>query len=58
METHQANLFDILYIAIGTFEVAKVVWGIVIALCVFLGLKISNIGFASISFKQKKSAIG
>ena len=39
METHLTNVFDILYITIGTFGVAIIVWGVLLTLYRLLRLE-------------------
>lgn len=48
METHLTNIFDILYITIGTFGVAIIVWGVVLTLYKLLMLEFSRLKQKSI----------
>ena len=48
METHLTNIFDILYITIGTFGVAIIVWGVLLTLYRLLKLEFLRIKQKSI----------
>jgi uncharacterized membrane protein len=48
METYLTNVFDILYITIGTFGVAIIVWGVVLTVFRLLKLEILRIKQKSI----------
>jgi uncharacterized membrane protein len=48
METNLTNVFDILYITIGTFGVAIIVWGVVLTVFRLLKLEILRIKQKSI----------
>ena len=48
METHLTNIFDILYITIGTFGVAIIVWGVLLTLYRLLKLEFLRIKKKSI----------
>ena len=48
METHLANVFEILYITIGTFGVVIIVWGVALAVYRLLRLELSRFKHKSI----------
>ena len=48
METHLANAFDILYIAIGSIGVAIIVWGVILSVYRLLKLEFSRVKQESI----------
>jgi uncharacterized membrane protein len=54
METHLNNVFDILYITIGTFGVAIIVWGVVLTLYRLLRLEFSRLEHKSIYREREK----
>jgi hypothetical protein len=54
METHLTNVFDILYIAIGSFGVAIIVWGVVLTVYRLLKLEFSRLKHKSI-YRERES---
>lgn len=48
METHLINVFDILYITIGTFGVAIIVWGVVLTVFRLVKVEFSRLKEKSI----------
>ena len=54
METHLTDVFDILYITIGTLGVAIIVWGVVLTVFSLLKLEFSRLIHESI-FRERES---
>lgn len=54
METHLTNAFDILYITIGTFGVAIIVWGVGLTLYRLLKLEFSRLKHKTI-YRERES---
>jgi uncharacterized membrane protein len=54
METHLTNVFDVLYITIGTFGVAIIVWGVVLTVYRLLKLEFSRLKHKSI-YRERES---
>ena len=57
METHLTNVFEILYITIGTFGVAIIVWGVVLTFSRLLSLEFSRLKHKSIYRERERCAI-
>jgi len=54
METHLANIFNILYITIGTFGVVIIVWGVVLTIYRLLKLEFRRLKHKSI-YRERES---
>ena len=54
METHLTNVFDILYITIGTFGVAIIVWGVLLTVYRLLKLEFIRMKHKSI-YRERES---
>ncbi len=54
METYLTTVFDILYITIGTFGVAIIVWGVILTLYRLLKLEFSRLKLKSIYHEREK----
>ena len=54
METHLTNVFNILYITIGTFGVAIIVWGVVLTVYRLLKLEFNRLKLKSI-YRERES---
>ena len=54
METHLTNIFNILYITIGTFGVAIIVWGVVLTVYRLLKLEFRRLKHKSI-YRERES---
>jgi uncharacterized membrane protein len=54
MENHLTNIFDILYITIGTFGVAIIVWGVVLTVYRLMKLEFSRLKQESI-YRERES---
>ncbi len=54
METHLTNVFNILYITIGTFGVAIIVWGVVLTVYRLLRLEFRRLKQKSIYREREK----
>ena len=54
METHLTNVFDILYITIGTFGVAIIVWGVALTIYRLLKLEFGSLKHKTV-YRERES---